>query len=230
MPKHILIVEDEEDIQTLLSFNLKKEGYKTHSVYSGEQALKIIYDTQPDLILLDIMIPDTDGFEICKQLKSTPATSSIPIIFLSAKTQEHNIITGLELGADDYLTKPFNLNILIAKIRSLLRKKSKQHLSDTKTIMAFNDLILDTNTLHVTADNQSIALNNTEFKLLTFMAQKPGWVFSRQQLINACKGDDYIVTDRSIDVLIVAIRKKLGKCAYRIETVRGAGYRFKGDS
>lgn len=226
MKKKICIIEDEKDIVRLLSYNLEKEGYEVISHSSGFDAFEFIKFNAPSLVLLDLMIPGLDGFEVCKQLKSNASTKTIPIIMLTAKTEESNIVTGLELGAEDYITKPFSLNILIARIRTALRREIKQEKSSDSEIKIENlHLFPDRYELYV--DNESVDLNHTEFKLLICLASRPGRVYSRLQIIDFMKGEDYFVTKRLVDVLMVSLRKKLGSAAHLLQTVRGVGYKFK---
>lgn len=221
--KKIFIIEDEEDIITLLTFHLEKENYLVSSSTTGENIKNKIKQYNPDLILLDLMIPGHDGFEICKQLKQDSTIEKIPIIMLTAKNEETNIIVGLELGAEDYITKPFSVPILIARIRKILRKNKPKEQSEEIMI---HDLKINPNTHDVYLSNKKIEFSSTEFKLLLHLIKKPLWVYSRLQLIDEIKGDNYVVTDRIIDVILVSIRKKLGAYAETIETIRGVGYRF----
>tara|TARA_A100001015_G_scaffold267511_1_gene317616 strand:- start:691 stop:1386 length:696 start_codon:yes stop_codon:yes gene_type:complete len=222
--KKVFIIEDEEDIITLLAFHLEKEGYKVSSTTSGNNIINKVKNDFPDLILLDLMLPGSDGFEICKQLKQEKQTEHIPIIMLTAKNEESTIVAGLELGAEDYVTKPFSMPILIARIRKTFRKIKE--INKTKNIR-IDDLDINLQTHDVFIQNKKLNLNTTEFKLLSVLASKPLWVYSRLQLIDSIRGDDYVVTDRIIDVILVSLRKKLGKYAKCIETIRGVGYRFK---
>lgn len=221
--KKIFIIEDEEDIITLLTFHLEKENYSVSSSTTGDNIKNKIKQHNPDLILLDLMIPGHDGFEICKQLKQDSDTEKIPIIMLTAKNEESNVIVGLELGAEDYITKPFSVPILIARIRKILRKNKPKEQSEEIII---HDLRINPNTHDVYLSNKKIEFSTTEFKLLLHLTKKPLWVYSRLQLIDEIKGDNYVVTDRIIDVILVSIRKKLGEYAETIETIRGVGYRF----
>ena len=222
--KKIFIIEDEEDIITLLTFHLEKEGYEIQSSITGVNILNKIKQCMPDLILLDLMLPGTDGFEICKQLKQEKQTENIPIIMLTAKNEESTVVAGLELGAEDYITKPFSIPILIARVRKAFRKLKETSNVDSIKI---DDLIINLQTHDVYINKKKIDLNTTEFKLLSVLAKKPLWVYTRIQLIDLIRGDDYIVTGRVIDVILVSIRKKLGEYAKCIETIRGVGYRFK---
>ena len=226
MKKRICIIEDEVDIIHLLKYNLEKEGYEVVSIQSGENAIEFIHVNKPDIILLDIMIPSIDGFEICKELKSKKETKEIPIIMLSAKTEEANIVAGLELGAEDYITKPFSITVLIARLRTVLRRSVKVA-SHNDTVLAFDNLKIYPDRYEVYVDGNQIPLNHTEFKLLHCLADQPGRVFSRYQIIDFMQGDSEFVTKRLIDVLLVSVRKKLGDASSFIQTVRGVGYKFK---
>jgi two-component system phosphate regulon response regulator PhoB len=226
MPKeNILVVEDEEDILELLNYNLEKEGYRVINATSGEEALKVAKSRLPNLIILDLMLPGIDGLEVCRILKNDPKTAHIAIIMLTAKGEEVDIVTGLELGADDYITKPFSPRILLARIRVLLRRKGKQ-IEDETTPLKIDELIIHPGRHEVTMNGNHLDLTLTEFRILHFLARQRGWVFTRYQIVNGIRGEDYSVTDRSVDVQIVGLRKKLGKYAKYIETVRGVGYRF----
>jgi two-component system, OmpR family, alkaline phosphatase synthesis response regulator PhoP len=226
MKKKICIIEDEKDIIRLLSYNLEKEGYEVVSYETGKDAVAFIKRQNPDLILLDIMIPFMDGFEICKLVKGAPETSAIPIIMLSAKTEEAHIVTGLELGADDYITKPFSISILIARVRSALRRNI-QVPEASESILKFETITIYPDRYDVYVNDNHVLFNHTEFKLLCCLAERPGRVFSRLQIIDSMKGENYFVTTRLVDVLLVSIRKKLGSEASYIQTVRGVGYKFK---
>ena len=226
MKKKICIIEDEKDIVRLLSYNLTKEGYDVVSYESGDQAFEFIKSHRPHLVLLDIMIPDIDGFEVCKLLKSNPDTATIPIIMITAKTEESNIVTGLELGAEDYITKPFSIAILIARVRTALRRTTKKE-TIPDPVLVFDNLKLYPDRYEVYVDETLVSLNHTEFQLLCCLSSQPGRVFSRMQIIDFMKGENYYVTQRLVDVLLVSIRKKLGKAASLIQTVRGVGYKFK---
>ncbi len=222
----ILVIEDEDDIQELLKFNLSKEGYRVSTALTGEDGLKGAKDAQPDLILLDLMLPGVDGLEVCKMLKHDSKTQHIPIVMLTAKGEESDVVSGLELGADDYITKPFSPKILIARIRSILRRRSREHTRADSTVQ-IHDLVIHPGRHEVSLDGKQIDLTLTEFQILQFLARHPGWVFTRYQIVNEIRGDETIVTDRSVDVQIVGLRKKLGHAGKYIETVRGVGYKFK---
>jgi len=222
----ILIVEDEEDILELVRYNLAREGYRVTGLTSGEEALKAVRKSPPDLVLLDLMLPGMDGLEICKILKGDPQTRHIPIVMLTAKSEDSDIVTGLEIGADDYITKPFSPKVLIARIRTVLRRKAKQP-SPESDPLKIHDLQIDPGRHEVLVGGQPVELTRTEFQILHFLARRPGWVFSRYEIVNGIKGEEAIVTDRSVDVQIAGLRKKLGEAGRYVETVRGIGYRFR---
>ena len=225
--ERILVVDDEEDLLELVNYNLTKEGYRVTCVGSGEQALDEARQALPDLIVLDLLLPSVDGLEVCRLLKSDARTQHIPIIMLTAKSEEADVVAGLELGADDYLTKPFSPRVLLARIKALLRRKTKDgNAADAGTIRV-RQLIIHPGRHEVLLKGLPVDLTYTEFKLLHFLARKPGWAFTRGQIVDAVKGEDYPVTERSVDVQVVGLRKKLGDFGVNIETVRGVGYRFK---
>lgn len=226
MKKNIVIVDDEVDILELLKINVERKGYLTHCFKDGEKAIGHIIKHHPNLIILDLMLPGIDGLDICRLLKNKESTKNIPILILSAKGEESDIIKGLELGADDYVTKPFSAKVLTARIDALLRRKktSTESINDNK--MEFDELSIHAGMREVLVDNKSIDLTFTEFQILFLLASHPNWVYTRNQIIDEIRGDDYPVTDRSIDFQIVGLRKKLGTCSRFIKTVRGVGYRF----
>lgn len=227
MPKgKILIVEDEENIQELLRYNLEKDGFKTECVETGEKALCKAKGIQPDLILLDLMLPGQDGFEVCKTLKNDSKTSHIPIIMVTAKGEEADIVAGLELGADDYITKPFSPRVLLARVKNVLKRKSKSQ-TDESSVLKIHNIVINPGRFEVLVAGKAVEMTATEFAMLHLMARKPGWVFTRNQIINAVRGENYALTDRAVDVQIVGIRKKLKTSGELIETVRGIGYRIK---
>jgi len=224
--EYVLVVDDEEDILELAEYNLSKEGYEVVSARSGEEALKKIQSEKPNLVLLDLMLPGLDGFEITRQLKRNPETADIPIVMLTAKGEESDIVAGLELGAEDYITKPFSPRVLIARVRTVLRRRMQKQ-SDVGPRIHVHNIDINPSRFEARVNGEPIELTATEFQLLAFMARRPGWVFTRSQIIDAIKGADYPVTDRSVDVQIVGLRKKLKSAGACIETVRGIGYRFK---
>ncbi len=222
----ILVVDDEEDILELLKVNLVREGYRVLTADKGERSLEIATLEIPDLIILDLMLPGIDGLEVTRYLKSKDKTKLIPIIMLSAKGDETDIVSGLELVADDYVTKPFSPKVLIARMRAVLRRKSDETTNANATVR-LHGVVIDTQRREVWIDGKFVDLTYTEFQVLYFLAKRPGWVFTRSQIVDAAKGDNYAVTDRSVDVQIVGLRKKMGEAGKYIQTVRGVGYRFK---
>jgi two-component system alkaline phosphatase synthesis response regulator PhoP len=226
MPKqNILVVDDEEDVLELVRYHLEKNGYTAESASTGEDALKIAKTKIPDLIILDLMLPGIDGLEVCRRLKGDVKTQNIPIIMLTAKGEEIDIVTGLELGAEDYVTKPFSPKVLIARIRRILHRTIARDLQ--KAAIKIHDLTIDPARRQVLIRDELVDLTFTEFNILYTLAKRAGMVFTRYQIVDSLHGDDYLVTDRAVDVQIVALRKKLGSYSRYIETVRGVGYRFK---
>lgn len=224
--ERILVVDDEEDILELVRYNLAKEGYQVTGALTGEDAIKKARSDTFDLIVLDLMLPGIDGLEVAKRLKNSPKTEQVPIVMLSAKGEEADIVTGLELGADDYITKPFSPRIMVARVRTALRRKTSKT-QDEKAAVHIFELEIHPGRRSVLAAGKPVDLTFTEFQVLLLLAQRPGWVFTRSMIVDAVRGDDYPVTDRSVDVQIVGLRKKLGACGKYIETVRGVGYRFR---
>ena len=221
----ILAVDDEEDILELIRFNLLREGFGILTTASGEAALKLVKSTAVDLIVLDLMLPGMDGLEVTRRVKADDGLRRVPIVILSAKGEEADIVAGLELGADDYVVKPFSPRVLLARVKAVLRRQTVEAESPEQ-LVRIHRLIIDPLRRHVRAGDRDVELTFTEFQLLYFLAKRPGWVFTRSRIVDAVKGDDYPVTDRSVDVQIVGLRKKLGVFARCIETVRGVGYRF----
>ena len=224
--KKILVVEDDEDILELMRFNLSKEGYAVLTALTGEEGLKQACAAPPDLICLDLMLPSIDGLEVCKRLKQDHRTETVPIVMVTAKGEEADIVTGLELGADDYITKPFSPRVLIARVRAVLRRKTQETASESDTVRIRN-LVIHPGRHEVLIDGKVLELTYTEFRLLHLLARRPGWVFTRYQIVDAVRGQNYPVTERSVDVQVAGLRKKLGPAAEYIETVRGIGYRFR---
>jgi len=225
----ILVVDDEKDIIELLQYNLEKEGYRISCAYSGEKCLENVKTELPDLILLDLMLPEIDGLDVCKFLKNNPQTSHIPIIMLTAKGEETDIVLGLELGADDYITKPFKVRELLARVKTVLRrtKINIPPLSKEKDIIKFKDLVIDSTKHQVTLKNIPLDLTSTEFNLLKFLASHPGKVFTRVQLLDQVWSENSFIIDRAVDVHIRRLRQKLLSASEYIITIRGVGYRFK---
>jgi two-component system alkaline phosphatase synthesis response regulator PhoP len=227
MPReNVLVVDDEADILQLVQYNLAKDGYRVTFADSGEAALKTARTQLPDLIILDLMLPGLDGLEVCKRLRADSKTQHIPIIMLTAKGEEADIVTGLELGADDYITKPFSPRVLAARVKTVLRRKTAQ-VEDNKAVVKIHDLLIHPGRHEVLVRGQRVDLTNTEFRILHLLARRPGWVFTRYQIINGVQGEDVAVTDRSVDVHVVSLRRKLAECGDYIETIRGVGYRFR---
>jgi two-component system phosphate regulon response regulator PhoB len=228
--QHILVVEDDEDISQLISFHLQREGFLVKNAASGEKALDSIYQNPPEIVLLDLMLPALGGLQLCKILKNNPKTENIPIVMVTAKGEEDDVVKGLELGADDYMVKPFRPRELVARIHAIRRRSSRNGATDNRDSIEIENLVIHKGKREVFVDDESISLTYTEFEILQILASKPGWVFSRYQIVNAIRGEDYPVTDRSIDVQIVSLRRKLKGAGQLIETVRGIGYRFKDTS
>jgi two-component system phosphate regulon response regulator PhoB len=224
--ERILVVDDEEDILELVRYHLAREGYQLSLAASGEQALKIAKTETFDLVVLDLMLPGLDGLEVAKALKADTRTQSVPIIMLTAKGEDADVVTGLEIGAEDYVTKPFSPRVLTARVKAVLRRRFREPRDETKLI-AIHSLEIHPGRRTVLAGGQPLDLTFTEFQLLSVLARRPGWVFTRSQIVDAVRGSDYPVTDRSVDVQVVGLRKKLGEYGHYIETVRGVGYRFK---
>ena len=227
---NILVVEDDADIQQLVTYNLIKSGMQVICADNGEEALAIVKSEQIDAIILDLMLPGKNGLEICHMLREHEKTRSIPVIILTAKSEENDIVTGLEMGADDYVTKPFSPKVLIARLQAVLRRKSQAESDDTpfpSKIISIHGLTIHPGRHEVSINGDSVHLTITEFAILQLLAGKAGWVFTRQQIIDHIRGHDYLITSRSVDVQIFGLRKKLGHIGNFVETVRGIGYRMK---
>lgn len=224
--RNVLVVDDEEDILELIRYTLAKEGYRVTCVACGEEALETARSKRPDLIVLDLMLPGVDGLEVCRQLTADPSTQHIPIVMLTAKGEEADIVAGLELGADDYITKPFSPRVLSARVKAVLRRRATRP-AEASDVVKVRDLVIDPGRHEVLVRGKPVSLTLTEFRVLHLLARRPGWVFTRYQIVDGAQGDETVVTDRSVDVHIVSLRKKLGPCGDCIETVRGVGYRFK---
>jgi two-component system alkaline phosphatase synthesis response regulator PhoP len=223
----ILVVDDEEDLLELVRYNLAREGYRVQGVTSGEDALKAVRRQAPDLIVLDWMLPAVDGLEVCRRLKGDPKTRDIPIVMLTAKGEESDMVAGLERGADDYIAKPFSPRVLAARVKALLRRKESRDKDEKETTIDVHQLSIHPGRHEVTLAGNPVELTYTEFALLQFLARRPGWAYTRTQIVDAVKGEDYPVTERSVDVQVAGLRKKLGEFGSYIETVRGVGYRFR---
>ncbi len=222
----ILIAEDEEDIRELIHFNLFKEKFKVETAANGAEALAKAKEIKPHLILLDIMMPEMDGLEVCRLVREDASFNDTGIVMLTAKGDEEDIVKGLELGADDYIVKPFSPKIVIARVNAVLRRRIKEE-PDGEPVFEIFGIKIDTPRRKVFIDDKEITLTFTEFQILALLSMKAGWVFTRSQIVDTVRGDNHAVTDRSVDVQIVGLRKKLGDKGDLIETVRGVGYRFK---
>lgn len=223
--ERILVIEDDEDIQVLLTHNLEREGFKVTVSGNGNDGLNKAKYNKFDCLLLDLMLPGIDGLEICRQLKKSHETQNLPIIMITAKGEESDIVSGLELGADDYVVKPFSPRVLLARIRSVLRRRNQLSFDNNAAINT-NDIEIHPGKHEVFCNGIRVDLTNMEFQVLQLLASHPGWVFTRNKIIDQVRNDNYPVTDRSVDVVIVGLRKKLGDNGSLIETVRGVGYRF----
>lgn len=226
----ILVVDDEEDILELLRYRLEQEGYHVLSASSGEEALFLLDEKSPDLLVLDLMLPGMDGLEITRHIRMKKKNGALPIIMLSARGEEADVVTGLELGADDYVTKPFSPRILLARIRSVLKRRlsEREETSDKdEKPLYFGELSIHPGRHEVRIGHLPVSMTWSEFRILLLLARRPGWVFTRSQIVDALHGEDYAVTERSVDVQIAGIRKKLAFSGGWIETVRGIGYRFR---
>ncbi len=225
MNKLVAVVDDEPDIVNLVSIHLKKAHFNVAEFFDGETFLKSLSDKKPDLIVLDLMLPDADGMDICKYLKKQDEYSAIPIIMLTARTDETDKIVGLELGADDYVTKPFSPRELIARIRAVLRRR--EHKPQGQHITVGGILSIDFDKFEVRVQNEKVDLTTTEFRILKILAERKGWVFSRKQILDTLWGEDKIVVDRTVDVHIKHLREKLGEAGKFVKNIRGVGYTLK---
>ena len=223
----VVIIEDESDIREVLEHNLSREGYRVLSSSDGESGLNMVKTEAPDIVLLDLMLPGLDGVEVCRRLKEDPLTRRIPIIMVTAKGEESDIVLGLGVGADDYLPKPFGSKELVARVKAVLRRGVLKDESGAGERIVRDGVIIDAGRHEVKVDGQSVSFTATELRLLHFLASHPGRVFTRDQLLTRVIGEDAFVIDRNIDVHVRGIRKKLGDYRDLIETVRGVGYRFR---
>ena len=222
----VLVVEDEEDIMEVIRFNLEKEGYEVNQALSGEKALQVIENNLPSLVLLDLMLPGINGLDLCRIFKQNDRTKAIPVIMLTAKSEDADIVAGLEMGAEDYITKPFSPRVLLARVRTVLRRR-ESGVKDDSSVIQVEGMQIHPGRHEVTMGDNGVDLTPSEFRILHYLARRPGWVYSRDQIIDAIRGHGYVVTDRAIDVQVVGLRKKLGDYGKFIETVRGIGYRFR---
>lgn len=226
--KNVFVVEDEEDILDLVRHHLTKEGFVVATATNGLEAVKAILRKPPDLILLDLMLPGLDGLEVCRQLKKEPKTADIPVLMVTAKDEESDVVAGLELGADDYVVKPFRMKELIARVRTALRRQRPAQLDKEAPVRA-GGIEIHPGRHEVKVAGEPVEMTFSELRILHALASRPGWVLTRDQIVDAVRGADYAVTDRAVDFQIVGIRRKLGDHADCIETVRGVGYRFRAE-
>lgn len=224
---NVLIVEDEEDIRELVRYNLQRENFAVLEAGSGEEGLRLVDRTIPDLILLDLMLPGRDGLEVCRILKRDNRTSGIPVVMMTARGEESDIVTGLELGAEDYIVKPFSPRVLCARAKAVLRRNASVPDLEPDDVITIHDMVIHPGRHEVLVKDRPVDLTATEFRILHFLARRPGWVFTRYQIVDAVHGEDYPVTERSVDVQVVGLRRKLKRAGNYIETVRGIGYRFR---
>jgi two-component system, OmpR family, alkaline phosphatase synthesis response regulator PhoP len=224
----ILIIEDEADIRELMRYNLEREGYQVCECASAEEARAFLEKTAPDLILLDLMLPGTDGFAFCRKIREQEKTARTPVIMVTARNEDADIVAGLEVGADDYVTKPFSARILLARVKAVLRRWAVEPV-DAKAVVILGPIEVDRKHHAVKIDDKPVTLTLSEFKMLDLFVRRPGVVFSRYQIVDAVHGEDYPVTDRSVDVQIVGLRRKMGRHSSMIETVRGVGYKMNAE-
>jgi two-component system alkaline phosphatase synthesis response regulator PhoP len=225
-PERVLVVDDERDIVELVAYNLAKNGYEVRCASTGEEALEAAREQAPDLIVLDLMLPDVDGLEVCRLLKANSRTTHVPIVMLTAKGEEADVVAGLERGADDYVTKPFSPRVLLARVRAVMRRRASGPVEET-TVLRRGDLVIHPGRHEVLVRGRPVELTFTEFRILHFLAKQPGWVLTRNQIVESARGMDTATTERSVDVHIMSLRRKLGACGRLIETVRGVGYRLR---
>ncbi len=226
----VLIVEDDLDIQQLLSYNLIKSGLNVSCADSGEEALELLEKEKFDIVLLDIMLPGKDGVEVCSIIRNNEKNCELPVIMLTAKGEDDDIVHGLSSGADDYVVKPFSPKVVVARVQAVLRRKHKNRLIEErleKDTITIRSMVIHRGRHEVIIDGVQVSLTPTEFTILEQLAERPGWVFTRQQIIDKMRGYDYIITPRAVDVQIFGLRKKLGPLGEHIETVRGIGYRLR---
>jgi two-component system phosphate regulon response regulator PhoB len=223
---HIVVIEDEADLREVIHYNLEREGFNVATAGDGESGLKLVRGQQTELVLLDLMLPQMDGLEVCRRLKGDDGTRSIPVIMVTAKGEESDVVLGLGLGADDYVTKPFSPKELVARVRAVLRRGKLREERGPRERIEAHGMVIDTARHEVRVDGKPVTLTATEFRLLHFVASHPGRVFTRDHLLSRVIGEDAYVVDRNIDVHVRSIRKKLGERRDVIETIRGVGYRF----
>jgi phosphate regulon transcriptional regulator PhoB len=229
MAPSILIVDDEKDIVDLVAYNVERQGYKVFKAYDGEGALRIARSEKPDLIVLDLMLPGIQGLEVCKRIRRNPETAGIPIIMLTARGEEYEKVVGLEAGADDYITKPFSVKELLARVKAVLRRADARQASEKAEIFEFKGLRIDLNSYEVTVNRKKVPLSRTEFNLLRFLSRNPGRVYSREQILDQVWRDESFVEPRTVDVHVRRLRAQIEpdeSSPVYIVTVRGVGYKF----
>lgn len=224
--RQILVVEDESDIAELIRYQLEKAGFSVTCVRSGERALEAAERQLPDLVLLDLMLPGIDGLTVCRRLKGAAATRAIPVIMVTARGDERDVVRGLDSGADDYVVKPFSPAVLVARVEAALRRQGEAGPGDGDAPLSIRGIVIHPGRHEVKVNGRPVQLTRTEFMILHLLARRPGWVFTRGQIVSGVRGRSHVVTDRSVDVQIVSLRRKLGEAGSLIETVRGVGYRI----
>jgi len=227
--KKILVVEDDRDISELIVYNLEREGYEIACLYEGSQVVDFVHKRKPEIIILDLMLPEVDGIEICRQLKSDGATKHIPIVMLTAKSEEADVVVGLQMGADDYIPKPFSPKVLAARIKAISRRLTDLQAASVsgEDLRSFGDFNIDLLKHRISYKGQEVKLTSIEFDIVEFLSRSPGRVWSREQILDNVWKEGKFIIDRAVDVHVRGLRKKLGKADDYIETVRGVGYRFK---
>jgi two-component system phosphate regulon response regulator PhoB len=225
MAPSVLVIDDKSDLVRLLEYNLSKAGYRVLTAGNGEEGLAAAQDQAPDLVVLDVMMPGLDGWEVCRRLRGDPSTSSLPLIMLTAKAEEEDRVLGLELGADDYVTKPFGVRELLTRVNALLRRYAL--LASSAEVLKLGEVVIDSGRRSVSIAGKEVRFTMTEFNLVRALAERSGLVVSREELISLARGSDAAVLDRTVDVHLACVRRKLGKSGALIETVRGVGYRWK---
>jgi two-component system phosphate regulon response regulator PhoB len=225
--RQILVVEDEADIAELVRFQLEKAGFAVTCVRSGERALEEVGRQPPDLVLLDLMLPGMDGLSVCRRIKGAPATRTVPVIMVTARGDERDVVQGLDAGADDYVVKPFSPAVLVARVEAALRRQGAAA-GNRDAPLSVRGIVIHPGRHEVKVNGEPVRLTRTEFMILHLLARRPGWVFTRSQIVGEVRGKSDVVTDRSVDVQIVSLRRKLGEAGELIETVRGVGYRMRG--
>lgn len=226
----VLVVEDEPDIREVVRYNLEREGYLVAEASTGEEALVLAREQHPDLVVLDLMLPGIQGLEVCRRLRERLATRDVPLVMLTAKGEEADIVSGLEMGADDYVTKPFSPRELVARIRSVLRRAAAREADGPPPRLTVGPLTLDSDRHEARLDGEPLTLTPAEFRLLACLAASPGRVYTREQLVRQITGGEHYIVERNIDVHVRALRKKLGEHADLLVTVRGVGYKLQGEA